>query len=166
MSKQTTGLLVGRFQPFHRGHLWLVKKMAQEVDLIKIAIGSSQEKHTKKNPLSAQERREMLKRILDKNKIKNYKIYYVPDTVNDKSWVDSVKKKTGQFDLVYSGNNWVVKLFREKKYKVVKIKEIKGISGTKIRKLIRGKKAFKKYLPMQVLVYLKSIKALARIISL
>lgn len=161
MKNKKIGLLIGRFQPFHKGHLWLVKKMAQEVDELKIAIGSSQEKRTKKNPLSATERKEIIKKVLKANNIKKFKLYYLPDINSDARWVSYAKKRVGKFDLVYSGNPWVVRLFREKKYKVIKIKEIAGISGTKIRKLVHEKKTYKKYLPQQVFLYLRAKRLLS-----
>ncbi|MCJ7698989.1 adenylyltransferase/cytidyltransferase family protein, partial [Candidatus Bathyarchaeota archaeon] len=39
------GLYVGRFQPFHLGHLCAVKKILGEVDEVIVAIGSAQYSH-------------------------------------------------------------------------------------------------------------------------
>jgi len=43
----TTALIIGRFQPFHLGHLLLIKEAAKEADIIVIGIGSSQESRTR-----------------------------------------------------------------------------------------------------------------------
>ena len=45
-----TGLFIGRFQPFHNGHLQDIKNALKEVDELIIAIGSSQHFNTKENP--------------------------------------------------------------------------------------------------------------------
>ena len=39
------GLFVGRFQPFHLGHLDMVKYALTEVDELIIVIGSAQDSH-------------------------------------------------------------------------------------------------------------------------
>ena len=41
-----TGLYVGRFQPFHLGHLEAIKHILKKVDTVIIAIGSAQYSHT------------------------------------------------------------------------------------------------------------------------
>lgn len=48
--KAKTALFVGRFQPFHLGHLKVIKDILKKNDFIVIAIGSSDEKNTDKNP--------------------------------------------------------------------------------------------------------------------
>ena len=63
------GLFVGRFQPFHNGHLHAVKFALGKVDVLWIAIGSAQKSYEKKNPFTAGERLTMIKAVLDVNKI-------------------------------------------------------------------------------------------------
>ena len=38
---QKTALIVGRFQPFHKGHLFLIKKALEKANKIIIGIGSA-----------------------------------------------------------------------------------------------------------------------------
>ena len=40
MRKYKVGLLVGRFQPFHKGHLHLIEKSLNLVDMLVVGIGS------------------------------------------------------------------------------------------------------------------------------
>jgi len=47
-----TGLIIGRFQPFHNGHLYAIKNALKKVDELVIAIGSSQYVNTEDNPFS------------------------------------------------------------------------------------------------------------------
>ena len=58
------GLYVGRFQPFHLGHLRAIKAVLKEVDEIVIVIGSAQYSHNSNNPFTAGERLVMIRRAL------------------------------------------------------------------------------------------------------
>ena len=46
------GVFIGRFQPFHNGHLEAIKKLLIEVDELIIMIGSSQYSHSFDNPFT------------------------------------------------------------------------------------------------------------------
>src|SRR3989338_5644809 len=108
-------LFIGRFQPFHNAHLADVKDILKKADEIIIAIGSSQEKNTKENPFSYGERKEMISRTLKGNKIKNFKIYPVPDLYDDSKWTDCILNSLPKFDAAYSGNDWTIRCFRKHK---------------------------------------------------
>ncbi len=45
------GLYVGRFQPFHLGHLDAIKYALKEVDELVIVIGSAQYSHNSQQPV-------------------------------------------------------------------------------------------------------------------
>ena len=154
-------LFIGRFQPFHNAHLADIKKMIKETDEVIIAIGSSQGKNTLGNPFSYNERKQMIIKTLKKYKIKNFKIYPVPDFHNNYKWTSYIKKNLPKFDSVYSGNQLTLKCF--KNYSVKKIKLIRGISSTKIRNLIAKNKNWQKFVPKEVSDYIKKIKGVERI---
>src|SRR5438128_7695089 len=71
---------IGRFQPFHRGHLATVKRILESNDEIIVGIGSAQYSHTGENPFTAGERYEMIKRALHAQGIHTYPIVPPPDT--------------------------------------------------------------------------------------
>ena len=123
-------LFIGRFQPFHPGHLDAIKQISENE--IIIGIGSSQYSNTDDNPYSFEERKDMIEKAL-KNKNKKYKIIAIPDIHDENNWVDHVKKTVPHFDIVYTGNDWVEKLFTEKNILTKDIKINIPISGTKIR---------------------------------
>jgi len=50
------GLLVGRMQPVHLGHLQVIRRILDEVDEVIIGVGSAQLSHTIKDPFTAGER--------------------------------------------------------------------------------------------------------------
>lgn len=84
------GLVVGRFQPLHPGHLMLIQTALAENDRIKIAIGSAQYA----DPLPASERRLRLHRALDELQVapERYEIYDLPDIHNLSRWPEYVKQ--------------------------------------------------------------------------
>src|SRR3989338_8202098 len=129
-------LFIGRFQQFHNGHLSVVKNLSNNFDKIIIGIGSSQEKNTKENPFSYNERKTMISKTLKNKKIKNFKIYPIPDFYDDVKWTNYILNKLPKFVIAYSGNEWTIRCFRKHKIKAKKIKLIKGINSTRIRKMM------------------------------
>ncbi|RPJ28200.1 MAG: nicotinamide-nucleotide adenylyltransferase, partial [Nitrosopumilales archaeon] len=59
------GLFIGRFQPFHLGHIAAIKFAFTNVDELIIAIGSSQASYDPQNPFTAGERLSMIKDSLN-----------------------------------------------------------------------------------------------------
>ena len=64
------GLLIGRFQPFHLGHVHAVHFALSKVDNLWIGIGSSNKAMQKQNPFSASLRRQMILSSLDDESLK------------------------------------------------------------------------------------------------
>lgn len=96
MSKQKIGIILGRFEPPHPGHLYLIDQALKENDKVIIAIGSAQ----KTDPLSSTRRVELIKQALaDKCPIAKYKIVKIDDI--DKPievWVRYLKDNLGLTD--------------------------------------------------------------------
>ena len=67
--KLTRGLIIGRFQPFHKGHLDLVYQVLEEINELIIVIGSSQHNYIFKDPFTAGERLVMIHDTLVQEKI-------------------------------------------------------------------------------------------------
>ena len=133
------GLFIGRFQPFHMGHLDAVKQILKECDTIIIGVGSSQYEKTNDNPFSYEQRKQIIQKTLNNNKIKNFKIIAIPDIHNPPLWVDHVNKTINEkYDIAYSGNPITIKLFKEKNIKTKKLIQNIQISATKLRKIIRN----------------------------
>jgi len=154
------GLFIGRFQPFHLGHLKDIKEALKEVDKLIIGVGSSQENHTKENPFSVKERIEMIEYVLSAEDIVSFKIFPIPDFKNDGKWVEHIETLVPKFDVVFTGNRWTEKCFRKKGYKIKKIKLIKGINSTTIRNRILKNKNWQELVPEKTIEYLKKIKGI------
>lgn len=150
----STALIIGRFQPFHIGHELFIKKALKENESVIIAIGSSQESRTKKNPFSLIERKKMIQLCF-----KDIKIIYVPDFKTDKEWADYLLKKA-KFGIVYSTNKLVNEILSKRKILTKKLKRTPKISGTKIRKLMfENNNEYKKLIPINCIKFLKIINA-------
>lgn len=158
-----TALFIGRFQPFHKAHLSDVKLAMEECSKVIIAVGSSQESGTKDNPFSYEEREEMITIALKKHNISDFDIIPVPDINNDKKWVDHVKEVVGAFDIVYTGNNFTEKLFKEKKIGVRKVELIPHINATEIRKRMLNGEDWEELVPEEVFRFIEKIDGVNRV---
>lgn len=160
--KNNYGLFIGRFQPFHLGHLRDVKKALRTVDFLIIIIGSAQHKREERNPLSAAERKKIIMHALSAEGISatKYAICSVNDVGNHYSWVENIIKTANRIKdidndaLIFCGSessgHFTARLLAKKGYKVVKLKLLKGISGTKIRQLITANKRWQQLVPGSV----------------
>lgn len=166
-------LFIGRFQPFHNGHLNAIKSICRHrmIKEIIIAIGSAQSSNTKENPFSTKERIEMVNSVLKgelkkiKSKIK-FHIIPVDDVDSDQSWVSNVERVCPRFDVVYTNNNLTRRLFSNVGYKISRpeltLYKNQVLSATTIRRMIArsGKKNEDKWinlLPQSV--YKKILKS-------
>ena len=168
MSKKEGGiaLYLGKFQPFHNDHLKVVKKILKQHQKVKIAIGSSDDHHKKKNTFTYNGRKAMIIAALQEANIskRRYQIIAVPDICNDKKYVVYVKKCVGAFDMFYTGNQLNLRLFRKAGCRVKPIKRFSAISGTKIRKSIKEEKGYhQNMIPESVQKVLKKIDSEKRL---
>lgn len=108
------GLVVGRFQPFHEGHAQLVEKIVDDVDELVFGIGSAGDSHTVRNPFTAGERIMMATKSIEAMDI-DTTAYTVPieDLNRNSVWVSHVQSMSPRFDIAYSNNPLVVRLFTE-----------------------------------------------------
>jgi len=107
----------------------------------------------------------MISKTLKNNKIKNFKIYPVPDLYDDYKWADYIIRKLPKFDVAYSGNEWAIRCFKKHKIKAVKIKLVKGLSSTKVRDAIIKNKNWKKLVPEEVYSHILKINGIKRVRS-
>jgi len=143
-----TGIFIGRFQPFHNGHLAIIRKALREVDKLIIIIGSKQEARTGNNPLTADERELLIKETLNSLKIERFTIIQLADIPDDNQYAGYVGENTGDFSVVYCGENQLVKrLFQEAGHKVISSQRLNGWMATEIREKIRNDENFEDLVP-------------------
>lgn len=161
------GLYVGRFQPFHLGHLSVIKDILKEIDELVIVIGSAQYSHNVNNPFTAGERLVMVRKALEEAKIDISRVWVVPvpDVHLHMMWVSSVEGYTPRFDVVYSNEPLTHRLFLEAGYNVKAIRsyERKLYSSTEIRKRMLEDKSWEELVPKSVAAFIREIDGVNRL---
>ena len=134
------GFLIGRFQPFHLGHVEAVNFALSKVEQLYIGIGSSNKSHQLRNPFTAQERKLMITSSLDHETLKKISIFDIPDLSDHSKWVNSVDKIIPNYDIVFSNDDFTHSLYEMKNKKIIPVvlKSREDLSGTNIRKLIEN----------------------------
>lgn len=133
------GLFIGRFQPFHLGHIAAIKFALTNVDELIIVIGSSQASYDQQNPFTAGERLSMIKDSLNADTLIDCKktlIVPVPDTNVHSTWTHSVDMLVPKYDVVFTNNAFTGYLFIQRNIPVTEPKLLNrnDLSGTEIRR--------------------------------
>ncbi len=160
-------LYVGRFQPFHLGHLEAVKHILQNSAELVIVIGSGQHSHTLENPFTAGERAYMIKLALTEAGVDSARYFIVPVTDLDIHgvWVAHVCSFVPKFDVVYSNEPLTKRLFMESGFKVETIPfyQRKLCSATEIRRRMLQNVSWETLLPKSVAAYIREIDGVERL---
>ena len=145
------GLILGRFQPLHMGHLSLFESVIDDGNELIICIGSSNEKRTESNPYTSLERTRMIKSVLSNYTCK-YDIFEIPDINNNDLYVKHLESMVPEFDLVYSGNNLVKNLFENAGYSVIipNLINREAWQGASIRQAMKAGEDWKMDVPVSV----------------
>ncbi len=161
------GLLIGRMQPVHKGHISVIKETLKEVDELIIGVGSSDKSHTNSNPFTGGERILMLTKALREFNIDPARYYIIPleDIACNSLWVGHVKMLTPPFNNVYSGNSLVQQLFEEEDIPVIQppLFNRTEYSGTEVRKRILNNENWEELVPYSVVEVINEIKGVERI---
>lgn len=130
------GFVLGRFQPFHRGHRYLIEKALEQCESVIIGVGSANVQD-EKNPFSFEERKEQIIGELKKQTYFSRITSIIPldDNPNDAVWLAELLKKTGKINVVFGNNEWPNGIFEAAGIKVVRVPLFKRniYEGTKIR---------------------------------
>jgi len=161
-------LFIGRFQPFHLGHLYVIKNFYNKYDKLYIGIGSSQYHHTSENPFTFEERKSMIEKTLQPEHIHNCTIIAIPDIHDPPHWVDHVRSIIDDFSVILSNNGFTTSLFERKGFdsRQTDLFHRSEHEGTLIRKRIKQQKKWDHLVPKQVYEYIKSIDGEKRISQL
>lgn len=149
--KYSTALVVGRFQPFHKGHWYLLQQALSVADSVVIAVGSSNIQN-EDNPLSFEQRVEMLKLVLKHEKIEDLvkQIVPCPDFPDDETWTRTLLQNAGEFQVALGNNDWTNSVLAAAGYNVLSVpfldREI--YQGQYIRKLFRSGGNWQERAPM------------------
>ncbi|MBR2665287.1 nicotinamide-nucleotide adenylyltransferase [Methanobrevibacter sp.] len=164
------GILIGRMQPVHNGHMEVIKRILEEVDEIVIGIGSAQLSHEVKDPFTAGERVLMMTQALAEIDVDPSRYYIIPmqDINFNAIWASHVKMLTPPFSIVYSGNPLVKQLFAEEGYEVRQppLYDRIHLSGTEVRRRILEDENWQELVPKATTDLLKEIDGVNRLKNL
>lgn len=161
------GLYVGRFQPFHIGHLDAIKFALKEVDELIIVIGSAQYSHNSKNPFTAGERLVMVHKALSETKLDTSKLWTVPvpDVHLHMLWVSAVEGYTPKFNVLYSNEPLTRRLFMEAGYLVkgIPLFDRKAYDSTIVREKMIKDESWTELVPRSVADFIREIDGVNRL---
>lgn len=151
-----SGLLIGRFQPLHFGHIHLIRESLKQIETIMIGVGSAQnyQVHSDDNPFSYDLRARMLWDMVHQELWENRIPAVIPltDDADDDVWRSIVLKQTGPIDVVVSNNDWVNGIFKRVSIPTLSIPLYRRdlYEGKKIREILKDSETHQEYLPEYV----------------
>lgn len=162
------GLLIGRFQPFHLGHLEALRFALSKVDKLWVGLGSSNKSPEKNNPFSAEERRKMILSSIDDSMKEKISIYFIPDLDNHVKWIEKIDTIVPEFDIVFSNDELTNHLYSKRDTQVVSIPFLKRneLSGTNVRDLIISDQNWNVLVPKGTEIFLINHNAKERLKNL
>ena len=155
------GLYIGRFQPFHLGHLDCIEQILKRTSEVIIAIGSAQFSHTLHNPFTAGERVTMIRLAMDEARVDASEYYIIPirDLRIHDLWVPHLVSQTPRFEIVFSNEPITSRLFKESGYRVEPLPfyDRDKYSATEIRERIVKGSGWEELVPPSTSAYIKRI---------
>lgn len=142
MNQMDTAVVIGRFQPFHLGHLDLLMTAFQTAYKVIVVIGSSTEARTVRNPFTFEERVSMIQNSITDSERRNLIILGVRDYQDDDIWRDVVMREvnlyasSGSIHLIGNDKDattYYLKLFTA--WNLVNVEPKRQLTGTEIRSL-------------------------------
>lgn len=167
----TNGLFIGRFQPFHKGHLATVKFALEKVEHLVIVVGSAQKSHEPRNPFTAGERIRMIKESLDidsETDVRRILIIPIPDTDVHSLWTHQVDMLVPKYDVVFANDLFTLMLFREQGVKAIEapLYRRNEMRATEIRRRMAADEIWEDLVPMSVSKVIKEINGVERVKAL
>jgi nicotinamide-nucleotide adenylyltransferase len=162
------GLLIGRFQPFHSGHLDALRFALTKVNNLWIGLGSSNKPLQKNNPFSAEERKEMILSSIDESMKQRIQLYFIPDLENHIKWIELIDSLVPKFDIIFTNDALTKHLYSKRNVTVLSIPFVKRdvLSGTNIRNMILSDQKWDNFVPEGTKIFLNKTGAKQRLKNL
>ncbi|MCT4592207.1 MAG: nicotinamide-nucleotide adenylyltransferase [Candidatus Gracilibacteria bacterium] len=161
-------LYIGRFQPFHLGHLDAIKQIFEKEspDQLIIAIGSAECSFDRKNPFTASERYVMIEEALEEGGIiDKCSIIPIANINNNAIWVHYLRSILPDFQKAYSDSYFVKEIFKNSDIKTGDIQKRLPISATQVRQKMLDNQEWQKDVHHKVAEYIQSINGAERLIN-
>lgn len=126
---------MGRFQPFHLGHLHAVRYALSLVEELLIGVGSSNICGEPDNPYPARLRQDMIRGSLPQETERRCTIHLIPDVRNHVKWMDLIRKTLPPFGTIFTNDVVTRRLYARSGIRVCGIPFLDrpSLSGTAIR---------------------------------
>ncbi len=162
------GLFIGRFQPFHKGHLEVIREMTSKTEKLIIGIGSAELSHTFKDPFTAGERHLMISESLDAENIIDYYIIPIMDINRYKVWVAHVRSLVPPFDVIFTNNELTATLFSEAGIEVrrPRLYDREKYSGREVRRRMAQEGEWRSLVPAPAVKVIEDLKGVLRLTTL
>ena len=128
-------IVLGRFQPFHNGHAFLVKQAAAAFpdEPVMVAVGSAQSEWEPNNPWSADDRASMIRAWATSTGLE-VEVCMIEDINDPPNWVNHARKHHGEGVLVTSDESTAA-LYKDAEFPVhdVVLNERERYEGWRVR---------------------------------
>jgi nicotinamide-nucleotide adenylyltransferase len=149
--ERVRGVLIGRYQPFHRGHLAVVREIraSRPDDALILGVGSAQASYSWTNPLTAGERAELIEASLHEAAITGVTVVPIPDIDRHALWVAHVESLLPKFERIYTNNPLTRTLFERAGYAVTSpaLVERARFEGVRVRAALAEGSGWKELVP-------------------
>ncbi|MGB0642675.1 MAG: nicotinamide-nucleotide adenylyltransferase [Nitrosopumilus sp.] len=159
------GLLIGRFQPFHLGHLAALQFAIPKVDKLWLGLGSSNKPIEKNNPFSIEERKKMILSSIDDSIQNKISIFPIPDLNNHVKWIQNIDTIVPDYEIIFSNDPMTEHLYSKRNVQVIAIPFLKRdqLSGTRLRDLIKSDQKWNDLVPEGTKLILENLDAKNRL---
>src|ERR671928_996306 len=163
-----SGLFIGRFQPFHLGHMAAIKFALNYVDELVVVIGSAQKSHERRHPFTAGERIRMINSSLNADDgvdTKRILLIPIPDVDIHSLWTHHLDILVPRYNVVFTNDSFTRLLFKERCIKVIQpeLYRREELSATEIRHRIANNGDWRKLVTSQTAKIIESISGVERI---
>jgi nicotinamide-nucleotide adenylyltransferase len=152
--ERVRGVLIGRYQPFHLGHLAVVREIrsSRPDESLLLGVGSAQASYSWTNPFTAGERVEMIEAALEEASVRGVSVVPIAATDRQAVWVAHVESMLPTFERVYTNNPLTRTLFERAGYAVTNpaMVERERFEGARVRAALAEDRGWKELLPPAV----------------
>ena len=140
------GVFIGRFQPFHNGHKFIVEMALRKCKKLIIFFGSAGAEITDKNSWTYEERVSFMESSLSEEQFTRITPIPLPDYKTDEEWVSNINKSVNRLaknnKVVLVGHykddsSYYLKLFPD--WSLLQFPKYKSIDATYIRSVLQSK---------------------------
>ena len=163
-----SGLFIGRFQPFHLGHMAAIRFALNYVEELVVVIGSAQKSHEIRDPFTAGERIRMIyKSLNDDSRVDTERILLipVPDVDIHSLWTHQMDILVPTYSVVFTNDLFTRLLFKERSIEVIEpeLYRREELSATEVRYRIANNGDWRKLVSPQTIKVIESIAGVERI---